>query len=192
MQVIPQEECQRQPVTECKVSVPFYFKYIEIPYDKCEILNFFNSKPKYTSTFEILKPSEVLPMLPSISEWFDQQNLVPAMVAYIALGGNSKQRIHTDTQLPSLAINIPVHNCETAKTYFYHTDSPETAIFHTKDTNVPANGYDEIAMKEVCHYTLNRPAIINIKEPHSVDNDNPNTRYCLSFRFFQDPVHLIN
>ena len=174
------------------MTEPFYFKYIEVPYDKCEILNFFNSKPKYISRFEVLKPSEVTYMLPSISEWFNEQKIVPAMVAYIALSGNAKQRIHTDTQPPSLAINIPVHNCETAKTYFYQTASTETNLFHTKDTNVSANGYEGIEMTEVCHYVLNSPVIINIKQPHSVNNDTPDTRYCLSFRFFQDPVHLIN
>lgn len=174
------------------MSAPFYFKHIDIPYDQTEVSNFFNSRPKNKESFEMLKAPYVLAMVPSISNWFSSQNLFPEMVAYIAVGGNSNQKIHTDGGKAVLAINFPVYNCDSVKTYFYEVDN-STVI---NPTNRPDNGYEVTLYENIktvaCSYILNKPYLINIKIPHNISNHTDNSRYCLSFRFYQDPVHLIN
>jgi hypothetical protein len=171
----------------------FYFKHLDIEYKHTEIQNFFLNRPIYNTTrFEIIDLSQTLKELPSIANWFTAQRLKPKMVALISVGGNSKQKIHKDVGESILAINFPVENYKNIRTYFYKVNENALPILeHSKDTNVPYSAYAEDSCLPICHYTVETPVLLNIKEPHSVFNHTNLVRYVLSFRFYNDPHHLI-
>ena len=167
----------------------FCFKQLDISYDHNEILNFYDTNEKHDS-FKIMHPNEVLAKLPSIAKWFTEQKLVPSYVAYIAIKKHFCQVIHIDSGNQQLAINFPVYNCDTIETRFYTVDESSTKTFISATSKLPATEYTA-STSTICSYILNKPTLLNLKMPHNVDNNTDITRYALSFRFKEDPIHLM-
>ena len=171
------------------MTAPFYFKQLDIPYDQSEILNFFNSNDKH-DYFKGMHPRDVVDYLPSIFKWFDEQNLTPNYVAYIATKNQFKQVIHIDSGYHQLAINFPIFNCETIKTSFYEVDKTSEKTFISYPSKLIATEYTNY-ISTICSYVLTKPTLLNLKMPHSVDNNTDSIRYALSFRFKEDPINLM-
>jgi len=171
----------------------FYFKYLDIPYNPDEIFNFFKNKDYHPHRFEMLDVQKVLDILPSIQNWFKSQGLLVTKVAYISTPTKFKQMIHTDVGDNELAINFPVFNCENTRTYFYKPKdgAPQVKVKYTPGTNLPYVSYEPEMVSEVCFFTLNKPVLLNVKKPHSIDNQTDNNRVSISFRFNKEPTHLI-
>lgn len=187
-----QVECQHRQAAGCNlVSTTFYFKQLDISYDQSEILNFFNTTEKHNNGFKAMDSKDALVKLPSVAVWFDSQQIIPAYALYIAIGKHYQQPIHTDAGSRQLAINFPIYNCDTAITNFYEVDESSAKPHKTINNGLPAVEYT-ITKSKICSFVLTKPTLINIKAPHGVDNNTDFTRYALSFRFHQDPVHLIN
>ena len=188
----PQVECQHHRAAECNlVSTTFYFKQLDISYDQSEILNFFNTTEKHKQGFKAMTATDALVKLPSVAAWFDSQQIIPAYAFYIAIGKQCQQITHIDGGSRQLAINFPIDNCDTAITNFYEVDESSAKSYKTINNNLSAVEYT-ITKSKICSFVLTKPTLINIKAPHNVHNNTDFTRYALSFRFHQDPMHLIN
>jgi hypothetical protein len=169
----------------------FYFKYIDIPYDLNEVQAFYKSKPVPSGHFTMRYVDEVLGALPSIKQWFEDNNCKPSRVAYISTLAHFAQPPHKDNSDQILAVNFPVYNCEEIKTLFYDDKNVETKVMYTKAHNIPYHQYMIKGRAPIAEYVLSKPVILNVKKIHSVVNNSNKDRVSLSFRFEEEPWHLI-
>jgi hypothetical protein len=168
----------------------FYFNYIDIPYDLNEVQVYYNSKPLDSGNFTLQDINVVLDALPSIKQWFNDNNCKPNKVAYISTSANFTQPPHKDNSDQILAVNFPVYNCEEVKTLFYDDTNVRTILTYTK-TNIPFYYYELNGRSAIAEYVLSKPVILNVKKIHSVVNKSNKDRVSLSFRFEEEPWHLI-
>lgn len=169
----------------------FYFKYIDIPYDLNEVQAYYNSKPLSGGYFTLQDINKVLDALPSIKKWFEDNNCKPNKVAYISTGPWFAQPPHKDNTDQILAVNFPVYNCEEVKTVFYDDTNVETTLRYTQAYNIPYYSYKVDRQAPIAEYILSKPVILNVKKIHSVVNNSNKDRISLSFRFEEEPWHLI-
>jgi hypothetical protein len=169
----------------------FYFNYIDIPYDLNEVQTFYKNNPIPNGYFTIQDINVVLAALPSIKKWFEDNNCKPNKVAYISTLANVVQPPHKDNSDQVLAVNFPVDNCDEVKTVFYDDTNVKSVLLHTHATNIPYHHYLLGGREPTTHYILSKPVILNVKKIHSVVNTTNKNRISLSFRFEQDPWHLV-
>ena len=169
----------------------FYFNYIDIPYDLNEVQEYYNSKPLGSGNFTLQDIDKVLDALPSIKKWFVDNNCKPNKVAYISTLANFVQPPHKDNTDQILAVNFPVYNCEEVKTVFYDDTNVKTILMHTQAHNIPYHYYVLGGREPIEQYILSKPVILNVKKIHSVVNTSNKNRVSLSFRFEEEPWHLI-
>lgn len=169
----------------------FYFNYIDIPYDLDEVQAYYNSKPLNSGHFTLQDINKVLNVLPSIKKWFEENNCKPNNVAYISTAPYFAQPPHKDNADQILAVNFPVYNCEEVKTVFYDDTNVKTTLRYTQAHNIPYYHYEIDRRAPIAEYILSKPVILNVKKIHSVVNNSNKDRISLSFRFEEEPWHLI-
>jgi hypothetical protein len=169
----------------------FYFNYIDIPYDLNEVQAYYNSTPVTSGNFTLQDINKVLDALPSIKQWFKDNNCKPNKVAYISTDGYFVQPPHKDNSDQILAVNFPVSNCETVKTVFYDDTNVTAILKYTRAYNIPYYHYEIDKKAPIAEYILSKPVILNVKKIHSVVNNSNKDRVSLSFRFEEEPWHLI-
>jgi hypothetical protein len=169
----------------------FYFNYIDIPYDLNEVQTFYKNNPIPNGYFTIQDINVVLQALPSIKKWFEDNGCKPNKVAYISTSANVVQPPHKDNSDQILAVNFPVDNCNEVETVFYDDTNVRSVLLHTRATNVPYHHYLLGDRKPTTRYILSKPVILNVKKIHSVVNTTNKDRISLSFRFEQEPWHIV-
>lgn len=102
---------------------------------------------------------------PSLIPTFKQQGLNIRYVSFL-ISFTSKINIHTDDVQETYRINIPVMNTENTKTIFYKTKVE--SLKKIRPDGLASFEYDESECEEVCHVIVDRPVILNIKQPHAV------------------------
>jgi hypothetical protein len=173
----------------------FYSNYINVDlYNdiKKEIDQFYIDNPIPDSYFKIINCHKVMDALPSFKKWCEINKLTPIKVAYISTPPNTRQSPHKDAGDEILAVNFPVINNDGVITEQWDEDGLSFIKLLTKDTNIPYYRYLVHGVEPQYKYILDKPVILNIKKVHSVVNNTDKPRVSLSFRFYNDPWHLID
>ena len=104
---------------------------------------------------------------------------------------------HTDYRPvdQNYGLNFPVQNCEDTHTEMYkHLTGKEIII---EDETVAGGGKSykvfspDSTFEEVARFTLNKPVLFDINQPHKVINNTDKTRLALSIRFIKNPYNLV-
>lgn len=142
------------------------------------------------SKFSKLDNAVAMKHLPSVYAWFRANGAEVASSFHINIKAGITQAVHIDTITTNLAVNFPVRGCDEAYTVFYRNKG-KIVTEYTPHTNLPFERYVDPELQEIGRYVLDSPVILNVKIPHSVVNLGKQNRVCFSFRFKQDPWHLI-
>jgi hypothetical protein len=148
--------------------------------------------PRFKEAFNHLPLQDMMQKCPLIAQWFASVNLTPRVCALIIQPvGANKRGTHTDTQNNSLALNFGIKNFENTYTAFYKVISG-SVIQKTLPNGVTWDNYEQAELEEIARVDLKKPTILNTKVPHAVHNPTTELRVSISFRFVQDPYHLVN
>jgi hypothetical protein len=162
----------------------FYWKYQHIPDQSLEYIKDLYNKvlPDNFEFFQVVS----LPIDTFL-------NLKISRAVLIQVAPFAKGRIHTDYRPEgySLALNIPLENCEHSITSMWDTTDQITEIRYTTN-NSPYHYYDPALCKKITEFKLTRPVFFDTSIPHSVDNMSDKWRRAISLRFEPDPWNLIN
>jgi len=173
---------------------PFYFKYLEIPYELDEITKLLEKYPLLnTNRFDQINISELSELLPSLFKWFSEYSMEPVQSFLINHGPGFKQSIHVDLVDNSLAINIPLNadaGNSTTRIYTIKDGCQDFSYDNTSTTKYKFIKYNNEQVNLHTEYKSIKPVLINIKNPHSAWNNTDHTRGVLSFRFKNDPWFL--
>jgi hypothetical protein len=170
----------------------FIYKYFDnLPKEQIqqEIVAYHRTK-KFPMHFYPTDIPELLLNLPTINMWFKDQGLTVQTCAHLVQRAHSKQIKHVDTGNQTIALNFPIEVIPDAYTVFYKLKGTIVEKF-TPVTNVKYSEYVDHDPEELGRYVLRQPTFINIKLPHAIINNSDLDRYCFSFRFKEDPWHLI-
>lgn len=174
----------------------FYYQLIDIPYDPADINRLLERYPLISSRFDPMKIEELRELMPTVFAWFEQNGLEPTQSFLINHQVNFKQDIHVDyTEVggPKLAINFPL-NPEAAEslTRMYDINGDEQSEITRRSQNkVAFSKFNPEQVVKITEYKSTSPVILNITKPHSAWNNTQVLRGVLTFRFKNDPVHLI-
>lgn len=141
--------------------------------------------------FRLLDTESALAMLPTAAKWFEENNLQVKLIAYISLAPKTMQSAHTDSGKFELALNFPVINCNWVSTEFFKFEQQDLETLYTKGTNLPYHHFNIENKSVIGSFRLKQPTLLNIKMPHRVVNRTKMERISLSFRFAEDPWHLV-
>jgi hypothetical protein len=173
----------------------FYFKHIDLKYHDHEIEAFNKKFLTYKDCFLLLPIEEVKECLPSVFEWFEKNNISEVRtVCLIGHRASTNQAIHTDVMSGCLAINIFLTpESSEAVTRFYKTkDNITSGIAIGKvDDKISYNYFAKSNLDFVTCYKAENPVLLNVKQIHGIVNYTSAYRASLSFRFVEDPWHLI-
>jgi hypothetical protein len=161
----------------------FYWKYQDIP--QAEIT-------KLQEEYRKILPnnSEFFQVVPLKIKTF--MGLKISRAVLIQVEPNAKGRIHTDFRPEgySLALNIPLENCENSITTMWEAPREVIEIRYTTN-NSPYHYYDPNLCKKITEFSLTKPVLFDTSVPHAVDNYSDSWRRAISLRFEPDPSHLI-
>lgn len=143
---------------------------------------------KAVYTFNIVNPSELLKLAPSLSAWLDtiglKNNLLYAGLPCTAPYSNG--RIHTDGKCVE-AINLPVYNCEEGYSAWYDAEQMGniTESVSGKSTNQLAEyvPYLHQGATELDRVSNKYPIWFNTAVPHRGLNPSNRPRIILTLRF---------
>ena len=155
-----------------------------------ELFSFFKNNPIPEIPFQMLDIISTMNQLPMVRTWFLTNKIFPSVVAYASVNAYSETAIHIDHGNCALAINLPLYNCSTAKTFFYQCDKKYFKKVRGR-TNLDYFDVPKEHSTLVNHYVMTKPVLLNLHYPHNVVNDTDDNRYCLSFRFPRTPLHLL-
>jgi hypothetical protein len=160
----------------------FYWKYHNIP--EIEIT-------KLQEEYKKILPdnSEFFQVVPLEIKTF--MGLKISRAVLIQVEPNAKGRIHTDFRPEgySLALNIPLENCENSITTMWGAPKEVVEIRYTTN-NSPYHYYDPNLCKKITEFSLTKPVLFDTSVPHAVDNYSNKWRRAISLRFEPDPWHL--
>jgi hypothetical protein len=160
----------------------FYWKYQDIPEDEIAMI-----QKKYR---KILPDNcEFFQVVPLDIKTF--MGLKISRAVLIQVEPNAKGRIHTDFRPEgySLALNIPLENCENSITTMWDAAAEVVEIQYTTN-NSPYHYYNPNLCKKITEFSLTKPVLFDTSVPHAVDNYSNNWRKAISLRFEPDPWHL--
>ena len=175
----------------------FYFKHLDIPYTDSEIDEF--KKAYYAPITEFRKVNDIdhiRILLPSIFKWFDEHKLEVHQAFIISYLPRLQQRKHVDfiQSGSKLAINILVTpGAKNSITRFFELKDPSIVpeLKYTENTNLPYSEYDDNNLNPITFYNMKKPVMLNTSKIHSVMNITDSHRSVISFRFKENPWHLI-
>jgi hypothetical protein len=106
---------------------------------------------------------------------------------------NARGRIHTDWRPSeygdSLALNIPLYNCENSITEMWESQY-DPPVQYTSNGQ-PYRYFDPKQCKKISEFKLIKPVLFRTDIPHNVNNYSNLIRRAISIRFIEDPWHLI-
>jgi hypothetical protein len=151
-----------------------------------------DQNPKFRQQFNHLDLDLLRVNCPLIIEWFHTHNLTPEICALIQFPPGSDHRgTHTDTTPNYLALNFGIKNLHSTYTAFYRMAAGAKATIKTLPNGRPYNCYSSAQLQEIGRIDLVKPTWINTHVPHAVHNLTLDTRISLSFRFKQNPWHMV-
>jgi hypothetical protein len=160
----------------------FYWKYQDIPEDEIAMI-----QEKYRKILP--NNCEFFQVVPLDIKTF--MGLKISRAVLIQVEPNAKGRIHTDFRPEgySLALNIPLENCENSITTMWDAAAEVVEIRYTTN-NSPYHYYNPNLCKKITEFSLTKPVLFDTSVPHAVDNYSDNWRRAISLRFEPDPWHL--
>jgi hypothetical protein len=160
----------------------FYWKYQDIPKDEIAMI-----QEKYRKILP--NNCEFFQVVPLDIKTF--MGLKISRAVLIQVEPNAKGRIHTDFRPEgySLALNIPLENCENSITTMWDAAAEVVEIRYTTN-NSPYHYYNPNLCKKITEFSLTKPVLFDTSVPHAVDNYSDNWRRAISLRFEPDPWHL--
>jgi hypothetical protein len=162
----------------------FYWKYQDIPKDEIVRLQELYKKvlPNNSEFFQVI-PLEIKTFM----------GLKISRPVLIQVEPNARGRIHTDFRPEgySLALNIPLENCDNSITSLWNAPSEVVEIRYTTNQS-PYHYYDPNLCKKITEFSLTKPVLFDTSVPHSVDNFSDQWRRAISLRFEPDPWHLVS
>jgi hypothetical protein len=160
----------------------FYWKYQDIPEDEIVMI-----QEKYRKILP--NNCEFFQVVPLDIKTF--MGLKISRAVLIQVEPNAKGRIHTDFRPEgySLALNIPLENCENSITTMWDAAAEVVEIRYTTN-NSPYHYYNPNLCKKITEFSLTKPVLFDTSVPHAVDNYSDNWRRAISLRFEPDPWHL--
>jgi len=176
------------------MNTNFIFKELHIDLIEeisAEIADFKSTIVSVPGQFRIIQTESTLKALPTLNNWFKENELIVNQIAYISCAANQIQEVHLDSGNNELALNFPVLNCENVATDFFEYKEQNLTLKYTKGTNLPYLYYDITGMNIIASLNLKKPTILNIKMPHRVSNPTDLERISISFRFINDPWKLV-
>jgi len=162
----------------------FLWKYIDLDNELVEEIKdiYLKAMPKNLSC---LKFFNVLPInVPNIN------GIKVTCCSLIYKPGNERQNhAHKDPLLhSSLALNIPLINCEDSITTLYD-DSKYSYHVSLRDNLIPVLPVKD--GKILSTYILDRPILFNTRVFHNVENFSSEPRVAISLRFAKNPIEWI-
>jgi hypothetical protein len=112
-----------------------------------------------------------------------QQVVIPALIycpRKYAPQYSHKDRVTHST----LALNIPLINCENSKTIFYECEKTDKFIYKERLTEAK----DISKCQEIGSYILDKPILFNTQVLHAVFNHSDMPRLSISLRFEKNPI----
>lgn len=199
------------------------YQYADLPRDEwCiytkELLDFWtansnNHVPQKAQFFVVPFRSKVCEFelhCPTLYCTLKEKNILEFIVAvaFLVVPPNQKTDIHTDSGTQSIALNLPVLNCEKSYTVWYNTTDkllPGNELAYVKGDSLLGEeqfnnylDYDSDYFKfntaeEIDRVECNRPLWINFKIPHRPEVAHTNVRILASIRFRPDfSIDIIN
>jgi hypothetical protein len=173
----------------------FYFKYVDIDYNKEDIDVFLAKWPLIESRFHLMDIQETEILLPSIFNWFKKNDLKVWQIFLINHKPGFKQNIHIDyidDNSPKLSINFPLNkDAANSVTRIYDFKSEGMSGVPQRDDNVPYSYVNPDHVEKIGEYDSAKPVLLNITKPHSAWNNTDYIRGVLTFRFESNPDFLI-
>lgn len=181
-----------------------YFKYLDFPnweQVQTELKMYVNNNihkfdPAEGSAILLVDPEDILINVPTIIDMLATKNLSLSKLftAFFVVQEGNEQELHIDYSAKIARINIPVINCECSDTVFYASNKkydPENWNF--QDNSIPFVKLDMADYHEVSRYTLTKPVVIKVYEPHIVEMTTPKfPRIALTFMCNEDLHHLFD
>ena len=161
----------------------FIWQYINLPEDEViKIQNEFRLKlPNNDVVFQSINIE--------ITEFFSMPVKSAILIQVPPHSGVGHGGIHVDTNDTTLAINIPLENCDDSITSFWKTLMPPEM---RKTPNGFSYGfYDPRHCRKIAEFKLTRPVIFNSLVAHNVSNPTDKWRRAISLRFKTAPWHLV-
>jgi hypothetical protein len=174
----------------------FYFQYLNIPFDQADISALLKKYPLIESRFDAMNIQELEQLMPSIFAWFKEQNLEATQSFLINHQVNFKQDIHADYTEPGgpkLAINFPLNQkaAESLTRLYDAVCNEKSHVTRRSENLVSFSKFNPDQVIKITEYKSTSPVILNITKPHSAWNNTEEIRGILTFRFKDDPIHLI-
>lgn len=147
----------------------------------------------FRENFTYIDVASILDKNYLLNKWMTDNNCkVNKAAIIVSTIRSSYANPHIDSQENCLALNFPLFNCNDSYTVFYDPNDIDLIIDDIKPNGVI---YKKITFntqpKEISRYKLDRPIILNTKVPHKIFHNSQTPRYAISFRFKEDPWHLI-
>lgn len=92
----------------------------------------------------------------------------------------------------TLAINIPLINCDNAVTEFWESNQTSSVVEYSPSGSPYLSCGDRTTCKKIDEYTLTKPVLFNTSIPHSVNNYSDKVRAAISLRLAVDPWDLVS
>ena len=91
----------------------------------------------------------------------------------------------------TLAINIPLINCDNAITEFWESNEKSSVVEYSPSGSPYLSCGDRTTCTKIDEYRLVKPVLFNTSIPHVVDNYSDKPRIAISLRLVQDPWDLV-
>ena len=187
-------------ITYKKIEVP---NLKEIQQELFEfILPYCEGKPTGLWSVDILK---FFATCPNTVEYLTENDLYNKLkkICYIVVHPGAKETdAHVDRNIEPpasggdttgcLSLNVGIKNyLETPVVFYKYLSGPKHYIPLPDPTEGSYIFYSESKLEEIDRYVLDKPVLMNNTVPHSISNDTNEPRISISFRFLNDPWHLI-
>jgi len=144
--------------------------------------------------FHEAKHNELLDNCPGIKNWLSTKKLTIRSAGIIVIPAKTNQDRHIDAidrGNNPMALNFDIENCVIPRTKMYACDIEPTLSKTRSGLNYWR--YDPSAnFVQVAEFDLSAPVLFNTQVPHQVCNHTDATRISVSFRFHEDPSHLLD
>jgi len=166
----------------------FIWKYIDLPANDVEDLKlrYLESKASWKSTHYFFQSLDL-----GIKEFMGRPVFKTVL---IMASPNLVGKIHVDHRPHdnnTLAINIPLINCESSVTEFWKSNEVSSEVEYTLSGSPYLSCGDRTTCTKIDEYQLVRPVLFNTSIPHSVNNYSSKPRMAISLRLEQDPWDLV-
>jgi hypothetical protein len=166
----------------------FIWKYIDLPEDAVSDLKlrYLEAKSSWKSTHYFFQSLDL-----GIKEFMGRPVYKTVL---IAAGPNLVGKLHIDHRPHdnnTLAINIPLINCDNAITEFWKSNKTSSVVEYSPSGSPYLSCGDRTTCTKIDEYRLDRPVLFNTSVPHSVNNYSKEPRMAISLRLEQDPWDLV-